>query len=119
MNTRQIICNSLQMFQFYLPRQFVNILIQIRQKITIVSILHNNYVLFCFWVLCHSIKFKEFITCAYALDMISKLLNKNKYRVRLNVTLINTTDCYLLTSEINNSGVSSKLLNRLSTTVFE
>src|SRR2546422_6946896 len=52
-----------------------SILIQIRQKTTIVSILHNNHVLFCFWVLCDSINFKE-ITILCALGMISKLLSK-------------------------------------------
>src|SRR6185436_19987124 len=94
MKIDQIICNITQMFQFLFPCEFVNILIQIRQKTAIVSILHNKHVLFCLWVLCDSIKIKEsIITCA--LDMISELLNKNKYSVRLSITngtLINATN---------------------------
>ena len=65
------------MLEFPVPRQFVNILIQIRQKTTIVSILHNNHVLFCFWVLCDSINFKEFIIFIfYALGMVPELVKQ-------------------------------------------
>src|SRR6185437_14190457 len=95
MNDIQIMCNIAQIPKFLPPRQFVNILIQIRQKITIVSILHNNYVLFCFWVLCNSIKFKEYVKITRALCVISELLNKNKYNVKLNIILINFTNYFL------------------------
>src|SRR5438067_13941471 len=92
MNTTQIQCNIPQVLQFIHPSHTVNILIQIRQKITIVGILHNNHALFCFWVLCDSINFKEWMNSA--LGMIYELLNKNKYRVKstINTTLINTNN---------------------------
>ena len=75
MNISQTICNILQTVQFHPPCQRVNILTQIRQKATIVGILHNNHVVFCFWILCDSIKFKETVIIQI-LGMIVELLSK-------------------------------------------
>ena len=84
--------DAIQYYTNDLISSSTSILMQIRQKTAIVSILHNNHILFCFWVLCHSISFKEWKT--QTLGVISELLDKNKYSVKLNITLINNTNYY-------------------------
>ena len=96
MNIFQIEYNVLQTLEFVHPCQVVNILNQIRQKTTIVSILHNNHVLFCFWVLCHSIKGKEW-SMTYALSMISKLLNIQCQNTSMPWCIFGSINCSITT----------------------
>ena len=100
MDNAYIICNIPQTSEFHPPCQLVNILIQIRQKVTIVSILHNNHALFCFWVLCDSINFKEIIKCA--LGMVSELSNKNN-----NVEILKVLCSYILSASFRSAIIAS------------